>query len=125
MCLNVIYPPESDGSFKRSAFKSPLHGRESDSRFLSQRFDFIRSEHTTVDFKAFLGKDSHTSWDHERAGDAGVEGGELESVLFREGEKVGVGGVFGVSAPGGERAAGWEIVGEEAVACVQVVHEFV
>jgi len=62
--------------------------------------------------------------DDERAGDAGVEGGELESVLFREGEKVGVGGVFGVLAPGGKVAAGWEIVGEEAMACVQVVHEF-
>lgn len=44
--------------------------------------------------------------DDERAGDAGVEGGELESVFFREGEKVGVGGVFGVLAPGGKVAAG-------------------
>ena len=75
-------------------------------RLFSQRFDFIRRKHTTVYFKAFLGKDSHTSWDDERAGDAGVEGGELESMFFREGEKVGVGGVLGVLAPGGKVAAG-------------------
>lgn len=62
--------------------------------------------------------------DDEGSGDAGVEGGELEAVLFREGKKVGVGGVFGVSALGGEVPAGGEIVGEEVVACLQEVHEF-
>ncbi len=56
--------------------------------------------------------------DDERAGDVGVEGGKLESVLFREGEKVGVGGVFVISAPGGKVSAGGGIVGEEAVAVV-------
>ena len=35
-------------------------------------------------------------WNEEGAGDAGVDGGELEAVLFREGEEMGVGGVFGV-----------------------------
>ena len=59
-------------------------------------------------------------WNEERAGDAGVEGGELEAVLFREGEKVGVGGVFGTLAPSVEIAAGGEIVGEEAVAVAQL-----
>jgi len=36
-------------------------------------------------------------------------------VLFREGEEVGVGGVFGVFAPGWKLAAGGEVVGEESV----------
>jgi len=59
-------------------------------------------------------------WNEEGSRDAGVEGGELEAVLFREGEKVGVGGVFVISAPGGKVSAGGEIVGEEAVAVVQL-----
>ena len=44
--------------------------------------------------------------DDERAGDAGVEGGELEAVLFGEGEEVGVGGILWVLAPSGKGAAG-------------------
>lgn len=46
----------------------------------------------------------------EGSGDAGVESGEFQSVLFGEGEEMGIGGVSGTVAPGREGAGGGEVI---------------